>query len=285
MECSTEGCIRRKFRDGLCAHHYEQKNYESLPKCTSGECRKVAVKRGFCEVHYRADLRLRQKQCSVSGCNRPVIANGFCGAHNKRFQRHGNLDPSRPEDWGGREAHPLYSLWGSLKKKRETVCDEWLKDFWGFVECVKEKPCPRHKLVKVDPAQKLGPENYQWVAPKYDKVHAESKAEYMRKWAAQHRDKNPEKYAEYEFRRRFGCDYKQYTDMLNAQDGCCAICGNPETAKNPVTQEPRRLAVDHCHTTGKIRGLLCSACNTAIGLMKDDVVVLQKAIEYLSAQS
>ena len=58
-----------------------------------------------------------------------------------------------------------------------------------------------------------------------------------------------------------------------AQDGKCAICSNP--------QENRRLAVDHCHKTGKVRGLLCQGCNTGIGGLKDDTERIKKAIDYL----
>lgn len=56
----------------------------------------------------------------------------------------------------------------------------------------------------------------------------------------------------------------------------CAICGGRD--KN------RHLAIDHCHDTGLIRGLLCMGCNTALGRFKDDPVLLRKAIVYLERQ-
>jgi hypothetical protein len=58
--------------------------------------------------------------------------------------------------------------------------------------------------------------------------------------------------------------------MFDEQDGKCLIC-----------QEAVTLVVDHCHTTGQIRGLLCNPCNTSLGHFKDDVKRLQRAIEYL----
>ena len=61
--------------------------------------------------------------------------------------------------------------------------------------------------------------------------------------------------------------------MLEKQNHVCAICGNKDNNK--------KLAVDHCHTTGVIRGLLCSACNTSLGKFKDSVELLQNAIQYL----
>jgi hypothetical protein len=73
-----------------------------------------------------------------------------------------------------------------------------------------------------------------------------------------------------------------YNKMLLEQDGLCAICAMPERYKdrNGATI---RLSVDHCHATGKVRGLLCGHCNQAIGKFKDDISVLRKAIDYLTA--
>ena len=71
----------------------------------------------------------------------------------------------------------------------------------------------------------------------------------------------------------FNLTKEQYLDMLEKQNHVCAICGNKDNNK--------KLAVDHCHTTGVIRGLLCSACNTSLGKFKDSVELLQNAIQYL----
>ena len=68
----------------------------------------------------------------------------------------------------------------------------------------------------------------------------------------------------------------KYDEMMVKQKGCCAVCSS-KIGSSRYT----RLAVDHCHKTGKVRGLLCSNCNTAIGLMKDSPVRMQKAIQYL----
>lgn len=69
----------------------------------------------------------------------------------------------------------------------------------------------------------------------------------------------------------------EYLSMWEKQEGKCAICG---------IQEHRcikgKLFIDHCHTTGKVRGLLCSSCNSGIGFLKDNIGTLLKAIEYLS---
>lgn len=69
---------------------------------------------------------------------------------------------------------------------------------------------------------------------------------------------------------------KDYLDLLRQQDGVCAICGSYPTPR-------RRLVVDHDHESGAVRGLLCPSCNAGVGMLKDDVAVLQSAISYLGS--
>src|SRR3990167_10997858 len=72
----------------------------------------------------------------------------------------------------------------------------------------------------------------------------------------------------------YGITVAQYEDMLRQQGGCCKICGKCPTKM--------RLSVDHCHTTGKIRALLCSGCNVGLGGFKDNPDLLRKGLEYLA---
>jgi len=76
-------------------------------------------------------------------------------------------------------------------------------------------------------------------------------------------------------RSKYGITHIEYNEMFIAQKGCCTICGLHQS------NFTRRLSVDHCHTTGKIRALLCSHCNSMIGYAKDDTNILNSAIEYL----
>lgn len=71
---------------------------------------------------------------------------------------------------------------------------------------------------------------------------------------------------------------EQYLEMLHEQGGVCAICCRPPSPK-------RKLAVDHCHSSGVVRGLLCSNCNSMIGLASDSPSVLSAAIDYLQKTS
>lgn len=77
-----------------------------------------------------------------------------------------------------------------------------------------------------------------------------------------------------------GITLDQHREMVEAQNDCCAICGQPETRVGK-TGEILRLAIDHCHETLKVRGLLCHNCNTAIGKFRDDTVRMYRAIRYI----
>jgi hypothetical protein len=68
--------------------------------------------------------------------------------------------------------------------------------------------------------------------------------------------------------------------MLKAQGGLCAICREPEQRKHP-NGRTWELGVDHDHHTGRIRGLLCAHCNTAIALLREDRALFEAAIKYL----
>ena len=71
--------------------------------------------------------------------------------------------------------------------------------------------------------------------------------------------------------RKFGLTLEQYERMLTQQDGRCAIC----------KEIPERICVDHCHRTGAVRGLLCSGCNTALGLLKEDLLRIYALADYI----
>ncbi len=80
-------------------------------------------------------------------------------------------------------------------------------------------------------------------------------------------------------RRNYNIQVDQYEDMLRRQGHRCAVCqgeGFTMAAHHKV-----KLVVDHCHKTGRVRGLLCHNCNRALGLMQDDVEALKRSVQYL----
>lgn len=77
--------------------------------------------------------------------------------------------------------------------------------------------------------------------------------------------------------RQYGITAEDYDALRVAQDDTCAICGRPDPlSKSGVWH------VDHCHSTGRVRGLLCTKCNTGLGLFEDDAARLASAIKYLA---
>ena len=102
------------------------------------------------------------------------------------------------------------------------------------------------------------------------------KIEKNKKW----REQNPDKWQEslderiwYRRNKQYGVSKDDFMNMLKNQDSKCKIC------EKYINES---AAVDHCHTTNKVRGLLCRNCNSAIGLFEDNINTLKKAIEYLS---
>jgi hypothetical protein len=76
-------------------------------------------------------------------------------------------------------------------------------------------------------------------------------------------------------RKKFGIGIDEFESLLASQNNLCKIC------KTDTPRGRGSFVVDHNHTTGKIRGLLCTECNVGLGMMKDSIEILEKAITYL----
>lgn len=96
-----------------------------------------------------------------------------------------------------------------------------------------------------------------------------------RRLPAEHHEKRRR---EYGLLKSYGLTMEEYDTMVEKQGGVCAICSSPPKGQG---SRSRYLYVDHCHTTGVVRGLLCRNCNNAIGLLSDDTEILSAAIRYL----
>ena len=105
--------------------------------------------------------------------------------------------------------------------------------------------------------------------------------EARKKW----KNKNPERSHQSQrgrnLKHKYGITLDEYKTMLDNQHGCCAICKVKENNALFGANRTLNFAVDHCHTTGKVRGLLCNQCNRGLGMFKDDIKILVKALEYL----
>jgi len=87
---------------------------------------------------------------------------------------------------------------------------------------------------------------------------------------------DPNLYKEQHLKRSYGITLNDYNQMLTEQKHQCAVCGTAEPGG-----KHGKFVVDHCHSTNKIRGVLCNNCNTALGLVGDNAQTLQSMIEYL----
>lgn len=94
------------------------------------------------------------------------------------------------------------------------------------------------------------------------------------------RERTPEQRRAWHIKSKYGLEVAEYDALLAKQGGLCAICKQPPTANTRTTALPL-LAVDHCHSTGAVRGLLCFNCNTGLGSFQDSGSLLTAAMTYL----
>lgn len=117
-----------------------------------------------------------------------------------------------------------------------------------------------------------------WYEKNKEKIKERNKAYYQinkEDYKRKHREryaKNKDKYKDIDLKRHFGISLQDFKKMLIKQKHCCKICKVIDVT----------LAVDHCHKTGKVRGLLCGKCNKGLGLFNDNSKLLLKAIKYLN---
>ena len=84
----------------------------------------------------------------------------------------------------------------------------------------------------------------------------------------------------YRLKNKFNLTLEQYETMINNQNNLCAICKEEETSKRR-----RKLVIDHCHNTGKVRALLCNFCNVILGMSKESIPRLEACIQYITKHS
>lgn len=102
----------------------------------------------------------------------------------------------------------------------------------------------------------------------YYKEYTENNRERVKKYQS----RSSEEWKKRNVARRYGITIEYYNSLSEQQNGLCAIC----------LTKPKKLFVDHCHQSGIVRALLCNKCNTAIGLLHEDIKIINSAIEYLN---
>lgn len=228
--------------------------------CTIPGCGKKLLARGLCEPHYRKELRggmPRKKQrytgeCSADGCTEPDHARGLCSTHYGMWRRTG--DPNAPhqrigggrtctvQDCGERaNADGLCSVHYRRQKRTGST--------GAAFERATERAC--HYCTEA------------FSSPNLSKLYCSEECARTGKSLR-------EAFA------RYGITMQQYRTLWLRQNGVCAICGQPERS-----ERNRLLTIDHDHVSGHVRGLLCSHCNRAIGLLQDDPKVIRSAADYV----
>jgi Recombination endonuclease VII len=220
-------------------------------------------------------------KCSVEDCLKATVAGGMCGMHYKRMQRHGSVEQTRPADWGTHENHPLYQVWGWVRKQQR-VAREW-SSFNTFLQDVGARPSSDYRLYRVDSSKPYGPDNFEWREVKVKVGLVGDARVRANAYARQHRKDFPEEAKSQDLRKAFGIDFAEFSQMKEAQGSVCKICGKAET--DIIKGKLVELSVDHCHVSGKVRGLLCGSCNKGLGYFKDDTYLLEQAVQYLLGAS
>lgn len=121
-------------------------------------------------------------------------------------------------------------------------------------------------------------------ARSYDRERYESnkkqKSDYQRRyWQSLPEEQKKERTFRYELRREYGLSIEEYEAMVKSQKGLCLLCEKP-----PKPGFHHRLQVDHCHASGKIRGLLCNTCNTALGRLGDGEEGILRLLRYVRGE-
>lgn len=250
--CSVDGCGKELKAKGLCAAHYQ-------------------MKRKHGRLH-RIINTYKGINCCEDGCIKPVEAFGYCHYHYKIARRTGKLHKDRYK-----RDHPLYNLW-HIKRKTGLFVPEW-NEFTRFVDDIGERPGKNYTFVRPKD-EPFGPNNFEWRENLYRFPGETKKAWYARKWQSR-KMAYPGWDNDRRLKKIYGLTREKYKEMLAAQAGVCAVCKGPEKKFDTKSGVLRSLAVDHCHETGKVRGLLCSRCNMMIGQIEESDNLLRSMMAYI----
>lgn len=126
-------------------------------------------------------------------------------------------------------------------------------------------------------------ENKEFIG-KYHKEWYHKNKEYLKKVRIEYFKRYPIPKREYDRKThllsKYGITLEQYNEILDSQNGVCAICFTPSLFKYK-NGKIRNLSVDHDHKTGQVRGILCDICNRGLGHFKDSIDLLEKGKQYL----
>jgi len=145
-------------------------------------------------------------------------------------------------------------------KARKAYRDNWYKEN-------RERLIVLNKQYVEENRERITAYKAQWYLENKERMNEKSKQHYQNSDRDLLRDR--------ELQKNYGISLAQRNQLLEEQGGGCAICGATEDLTG------KELAVDHCHRTEIVRGILCSLCNTGIGMLGDDSQSVEKDLKYL----
>lgn len=250
--CSFDGCDNKSgaSRDGLCRGHHDQKRtgQELTPR------RKIAP-RGT-----------NSGPCSFEACDRQARSHGLCEGHNKQRRK-------------GYELHPLGDQQIKSERRRAywatMTPDERAARVAPMVAAITGPKTPEH-IARIAESNRAGWAARGGVMKPQQRVCRGCGTTFTatgpRQWFCTTECRNlTARLTKYSITRT------EYNELMRAQGNGCALCGGQSKGYSLGTG----LHIDHCHTTGRVRGLLCGDCNTALGRFGDDPALLRRAAEYL----
>ncbi|MCK9569494.1 endonuclease VII domain-containing protein [Candidatus Pacearchaeota archaeon] len=152
------------------------------------------------------------------------------------------------------------------EENKDKLNKEELKDYHAAYYKANRDKWPRRTREQQD----------QYNATRRDKYASDLEYQKQQKAAAKAwQDAHPQKRKANRIK-KFGITLEEFNQIMQKQGSCCAICGYSDQSNKKFFP-----MVDHDHVSGKVRGLLCSNCNQAIGKFKDDITIIESAISYL----
>jgi len=209
---------------------------------------------------------VNENTCAVEGCGIPRVYRLYCNGHYRRWKRSGTPGPA---DLRMTLREPVGCSFDGCGNRARTqgLCAGHYGQKWKGVPLAALKPAV-DTTARDSEGRKLCNKCNEWKPVDGFYANSGTKDKLATHCKACHKESS--------LSRTYGLNSGEYEAMEAQQGGVCKICGG-------VNDDGRRLFVDHDHSTGDVRGLLCNPCNRAVGLMQDNPERLRKAAAYLEA--
>lgn len=255
--------------------------------CSIDGCAKPHEARGWCPAHYRRwratgdpqGSRVRKykarPRCAVETCEKPNYGHGFCQTHYWRWKRHGDPLGERKGSPGQTRLCVHCADQYNPRRSEQRFCGRRCASAFRQTDDYKEllaqemKRCTKCGEVKGRDQFYRASRSPSGLAPWCKGCRALRSAELNT------RPEVKEQMRANKLLAKYGMTITDFERLLAAQGHQCRICDRPHG------ENGKQLVVDHCHATGRVRGLLCGLCNTALGHFEDDPERMAKAIAYI----